>query len=585
MDLGIIGNCNYSALIDREANVSFMCWPRFDSDFVFSSLLDKERGGYFRIGPAGPAQSTQEYLVNSNILKTTFRTNSGSFEVLDFAPRYRRNDRYFKPVTLIRIVRILSGEPNICVAIKPIHDYGRSTMKAAVSSNHIRFDGGELTLRLYTNASLNIILEGRPFPAEETLYFALTCNNSIDAPLRETCEEHFIGTLAYWQRWIKHCVLPRKYQDQVIRSALTLKMHQFEDTGAVIAATTTSIPEADGTVRNWDYRYCWLRDAQMVVWALHTLSHFEELDEFIRFLKFITQNAADELQPVYGISGEKKLHELTLDHLAGYRGNPPVRIGNDAYRQIQHDVYGGLLVAISPHYLDVRFRQHDSSISTRLVHQLMDKIEKYLVAPDAGIWEYRAESRVHTYTLLQHWKGAVKAMEIGQAFGDDRLYNRARKVAQTADSLMRERTWHDQQTFFAQSTESDQADASLLMMVNLGFLTKDDLRALQHVESTSRVLKTKTEFLKRYIHKDDFGDTHNAFIICSFWLVEALARLGQKEKAEALMDKLIGIANHLGLYSEDYDPEKGELWGNFPQTYSHVGLIRAAFALSPPWFE
>lgn len=585
MELGVIGNCNYSALIDRNANVSFLCWPRFDSDFVFSSLLDRDRGGYFQIAPAGEFDSTQEYLVNTNILKTTFRSANGVFEVLDFAPRYQRNDRYFKPVTMIRIVRILSGTPSIRVAIKPIYDYGRSEMTPRVSSNHLRFDGADRIVRLYTNASLNIILEGRPFPAEETLYFALTYNSTLDISLREICESHFTGTLAYWQRWIKHCVLPRQYQEQVIRSALTLKMHQFEDTGAVIAATTTSVSEAAGTVRNWDYRFCWLRDAQMVVWALHTLSHFEELDEFIRFLKFITQNADEELQPVYGISGEKQLTEMTLEHLAGYRGNPPVRIGNDAFRQIQHDVYGGLLVAISPHYLDIRFRQYEGLVSTKLVYQLLEKIDRYLMAPDAGIWEYRGESRVHTYTLLQHWKGANKAMEIGKAFRDDTLYTRARMIAKTAASVIHDRAWSKQGNFFSQSPGSDEADASLLMLVNLGFLRLDDPRAVQHVDQICRVLQTKSGLLKRYIHRDDFGDTENAFIICSFWLVEALARLGRFEEAEAMMEKLCGISNHLGLYSEDYDPESGELWGNFPQTYSHVGLIRAAFALSPPWFE
>ncbi len=577
VDLALIGNCGYQALVDNQGAVVWLCWPRFDSSFVFGSLLDEDEGGRFSIRPATDFEVTSAYETHSNVLRTRFEAPDGAFELIDFAPRFFEHERSFKPRMLMRRVRVLRGAPRIVVECTPTADYGRCKPAAQVGSNHLQWTMDGDQVRLTTDAPVDYIASERSFILERDVDFCLTWGAPLEAPLRETCDRFLRRTRRYWDRWVKHCVLPTEFQEEVIRSALVLKLHQYEDTGAITAAATTSVPEHPGSGRNWDYRFCWIRDSAFTVGALRRLGQFEEMEGFITYLRNLVARASDGMmQPVYGIGGETQLDERVLTHLRGADGQGTVRVGNAAYAQVQHDVYGEMLAALAPAYLDTRFRQVPG---LPLIHQLADALTRLLEAPDVGLWEKRDAPRLHTFTVLLHWVGAKICLEIAQKHGDDALASNAADLVVRAAALI-ERAWRPDKGYFADAIDSDEADASLLMMVNLGYLDQDDPRASQHVDAIARTLRAGENLLFRYRHDDGLGDTVAAFTVCGFWHAEALARLGRNEEARAVFRGLLGHANDYGLLSEDVDPATGTQWGNFPQTYSHVGIINTAFALS-----
>lgn len=583
MELGIIGNCHFSALIDRYGDIGWLCWPNFDSEFIFCSLLDERKGGNFSISPPRKTQGNQKYIRNTNILKTTFENDQGKFAVVDFAPRYHQFSRYYKPNMIIRMVKPIEGKPQCKVSFAPIKEYGKSKCETVSGSNHIQVTGHEKPIRLTTNAPLTYIDQGIPFLIDKTYYFVLTYGMPLEADLQYTCEDFFEKTKNYWQTWVAHSHIPNKYQNEVIRSALVLKLHQFEDTGAIIAATTTSIPEAKNTERNWDYRYCWLRDAMFSLSALQRLTHFEELEHFINYLKNLVEQSKERdffLQPVYGIDGRSKLEEKKLIFLEGYKKTKPVRVGNQAHEHLQHDVYGEMVLAIAPLFYDSRFSVKKSALPYDLLKNMILQIEKYMEAKDSGLWEFRGISQLHTFTLLMHWAGANTGYHIFEKNDPYNLKEKTKNLEKIAREIIEKQCFDKDLNTYTQAAGKKDLDASLLMMINMGYLSPDDKRAKRLIEQIEKNLGHSSGLLHRYKAKDDFGDTENAFLICSFWLVEALAITGEKEKAEKLFEKLLSFSNHLGLYSEDLDPETNILWGNFPQTYSHVGLINAAFALS-----
>jgi GH15 family glucan-1,4-alpha-glucosidase len=580
--LALLGNCSYQALVDDRGRIQWLCWPRFDSSFVFGELLDRERGGEFSIAPAEESFTTeQRYVGHTNVVETRFTSESGSFDVIDFAPRFLQYERSFKPTMLVRCIKPRSGAPRVRVTCRPVYEYGRVEPSPYVASNHLQWLLPGTQLRLTTNASLTYVSEGRSFELDRDIYLVLTWGAPLEAPLVETCEAFLSRTLRYWTTWVKHCTLPERFQEEVIRSALTLKLHQFEDTGAISAATTTSLPEFPGAGRNWDYRYCWLRDSGFTLGALRRLGHFEEMEAFVSYLRNIAEETPTRLQPVYGISGERGIDEFTLDHLAGFEGNRPVRAGNDAYKQVQHDVYGEMLASIAPMFLDVRFFDDAQEHSTTLIHKLLEDIEVCLEAPDASLWEKRDEPKLHTFSVLMHWAGATAAHSVGERCGDELLAQRGRALAEAARAIIEERCWRPELGYYADSPDSNDADASLMMMINLGFIDPSHPHASSHVLSLARRLAADSYLLYRYRHDDGIGETHATFTVCGFWYAEALARLGQLDEAERVFRGLLSHANHVGLLSEDIDPKTGQMLGNFPQTYSHVGVINAAFAISP----
>src|SRR5215212_6718594 len=434
-DLGIIGNCSYLAYIDKTADIKWLCLPRFDSSFLFGSLLDEEKGGHFYIRPAEEYKSIQYYIPNTNILCTEFTCSDGKFRVFDCAPRMTIHERQFKPLMLVRKIELINGDPSIKVICDPRGDYGRIIPEPVTGSNHIRFLGLDKQVRITTDISLNYLLEGRPFVLDQNRYIVLTYGEPLEAPLRETAEDFLHQTIRYWQNWIKGCYVPNIYQDQIIRSALILKLHQYEDTGGIIASGTTSLPEYHDSTRNWDYRYCWFRDAYYTLRAFNQIGHFEELEKYFDFIQNIIHNSQDSLQPLYSITGKKDLHEIELD-LAGYMNNKPVRIGNKAYEQIQNDVYGQVLVGLLPLYIDKRLTFSKKSSYKRIVPWLLKQIERTRNIEDAGLWEFRNSKQIHTYTLLFHWAGAKAAYKIGMQFKDDVLMQQEERLSMEAANML-----------------------------------------------------------------------------------------------------------------------------------------------------
>jgi GH15 family glucan-1,4-alpha-glucosidase len=428
-------------------------------------------------------------------------------------------------------------------------------------------------------------MEQRPFELRDTRYLVLTYGQPLARPLRFTCEEFYDRTVNYWRTWVKHCNIPFEYQDEVIRSALALKLHIFEDTGAIIAATTTSIPESPYGNRTWDYRYCWLRDAYFVIHVLNQLGHFDEMEHFIEFLHNIaSQNAEFALQPVYGIGGERILTEFELPWLSGFAGVGPVRVGNAAYSHAQYDVYGEMVLAVTPLFFDNRLSRTDLQRAFANVVLLVDKAIAVFGLPDSGIWEFRSERQHYTFSKLLCWVAVDRGIKIARRLDKKDFAERWQAAERPMRHQLEKEAWCEEKGCYAQSFGGDAADASNLLIPVLGFHPAGDERLARMIAHYERALMSDG-YVFRYRNADDFGVPCHAFTICTFWMVDALAVTGRQAEARVLFEKVLSRVNHVGLLSEDVDPKTGELWGNFPQTYSHVGIINSAFRLSKSWQE
>ena len=573
--MGIVGNCSCLAYVDSAAAVRWLCLPRFDSSFVFGSLLDDRKGGEFSITPAGQFTSRQEYVKNTNVLQTEFTCPDGKFRVVDFAPRFQHFARSFRPLMLFRKIELLEGTPAIRVKCLPVGNYGESIPKQQIGSNHIRFHGPGLEARLTTDVSLSAIQEEKVFALDRTRYLAFTYGVPLEAPLQETAEDFLRKTTDYWQQWIKSSYMPDIYQAEIIRSALVLKLHQFEDTGGIIASGTTSLPEHNGSNRTWDYRYCWFRDAYYTLKAFHEIGHFDELEKYFEYTQNILLNESDRIQPLYSIGGNGDLPEIHLP-LGGYLGNQPVRIGNSACLQVQNDVYGQILVSLLPLYVDNRLVANRSG--SYLVMRLLDWIEKTMDEPDAGLWEFRNVKQVHSYTMLFHWAGCKAAGRIADVMQNRGMKDRALRLEKEAAAQV-ERCYSPEQGAYMQARDSLNLDASTLKMITMNYLDPGSEKARTHLSVLEKHLKTDQGLFYRYVHPDDFGKPQSTFLICAFWYADALAAVGRTDDAISTLDGILSFRNELGLFSEDIGLD-GSQWGNYPQTYSHVGLINAAFRIS-----
>jgi GH15 family glucan-1,4-alpha-glucosidase len=577
-NMGIVGNCSYLAYIDLHGNVKWMCLPRFDSSFVFGSLLDEEKGGHFFVRPASDQYtSKQYYIANTNVLCTEFTAADGKFAVIDCAPRMLRYDRQFRPLMLVRKIQLLQGEPAIRVSCRPKGDYGRMEPEVYTGSNHIRYMNFEQQVRLTTDVPLTYVQREQPFVLAQDHYLAFTYGEPLEASLKETSEEFIRKTIQYWQDWIKSSYIPGIYQDEIIRSALVLKLHQYEDTGGIIASGTTSLPEFHDSTRNWDYRFCWFRDTHYTLKAFNQIGHFEELEKYFDFIQNILRNADNYLQPLYSITGEQKLEEIIVD-LAGYLGNKPVRVGNKAYVQVQHDVYGQVLVSLLPLYTDKRLTFSKKNSYRVIVPWLLKQIERTLTMPDSGLWEFRNQVQVHTYTLLFHWAGARAAYKIASTFNDEELMQESLRVSMSAHKLIEE-SYDFERKVYPQAIGTHNLDASTLAMITMNYLDHNTDKAKDHIIALEKELLAEHGLFYRYKHYDDFGFPESTFLVCAFWYVDALACVGRVGDAQQILEQLMKFTNHLGIFSEDVT-EDGSQWGNFPQTYSHVGLINAAFRIA-----
>ena len=576
---GIIGNCAFIAHVNKNTDISWLCWPRFDSPFVFGSLLDKNKGGEFSILPQGEYSSTQYYIENTNVLRTEITADDGKYRITDFAPRFRLHERYFKPLMFIRKIEPLEGNPRVTIKCQPVCDYGKGRMRASRGSNHIDYLGCDENIRLSTNVSLTYIIDEKAFVLNETKYLIMTYGQDLEAPIVSTAENFLRETIGYWRLWIKHSTIAGFYQPLVIRSALVLKIHQYEDTGAIIAASTTSLPESPGSTRNWDYRYCWLRDSHYVLTSLNHIGHFEEMEKYFNYLSDISHNEDERYQPLYGVAGEREIIETTLDHLEGYKGEKPIRIGNQAYEHIQNDIYGQVLTSMLPLYTDHRFVFSERSDSVKWIESVLSKIERTIDEKDAGIWEFRNIANVHCYSNLFQWAGAHAALKMAKTIGNQDFEQRAQILIDKAAAHI-EACYDPERKVYTNAVGSPYLDASTLQLIMMNYLDPASDRAKDHLIALEKELKTEDGLFYRYLHADDFGKPKTTFLICAFWYVEALACVGRVDEAIKEFENIIKYCNHLLLFSEDVDAKTGSQWGNFPQAYSHVGLMNAAHRIA-----
>ncbi len=429
------------------------------------------------------------------------------------------------------------------------------------------------------------VLEENAFVLDRPMYFIL----GPDETIRESCADafhtHYRATRHYWQEWSRGLSIPFEWQEAVIRAAITLKLCTFEDTGAVVAALTTSIPEAANTERNWDYRFCWLRDSYFVVQALNRLGATQTMQKYLGYIMNIVAGTGDaELKPLYGISGRSLTAEQIVDSLSGYRGMGPVRRGNQAYEQVQNDVYGAVVLSATQYFFDSRLIKSGTEAEFRRLETLGEWARQKYDQPDAGLWEYRGRQRVHTFSSVMCWAACNRLGKIAGKLGEHERAAFWRNEAESIRNVILERAWDPRQKSFTESFGRPEMDASLLTLHDLGFLEADDARFISTVECIARHL-LRDMHMFRYDAADDFGEPENAFNICTFWYIDALASIGRHDEARDLFENMLSLRNSLGLLSEDIDTQTGALWGNFPQTYSMAGIINAAVRLSRSWEE
>ncbi len=585
LELGVVGNCSYGALIDARARMVWCCLPRFDGQPVFHALLDNDsEDGIYAVELENLARTEQSYVENTAILSTRlYGAHGDAVEITDFAPRFKQMGRTFRPMTHVRRVRPISGSPRVRIRLRPRFDWGATAPEITHGSNHIRYVSSGLTFRVTTNAPISYVLEETPFVLEQPVSLVLGPDETLAGGIDETSRDFEEKTTQYWRTWVRRLALPLDWQEAVIRAAITLKLCSFEETGAIIAAMTTSIPEAANSERNWDYRYCWLRDGFFVVRALNSLAEVGTMEDYLRYLHNIASSVdGGHLQPVFGIALEDKLVETEISTLAGYRAMGPVRAGNQAYEHFQHDVYGNVVLATAQAFFDKRLFRPANSEDFHRLESIGEQAYRLYDQPDAGMWELRTRARVHTTSSLMCWAACDRLANIATHF---RLEQRADHWRERADKIHQtiiERAWNAELNAFVESFDGDSLDAGLLLMTEVGFIDPSDPRFISTVESIEKRLR-RGNHLFRYAAADDFGEPQNAFNICTFWYIDALIRIGRKDEAREIFESMLAARNRLGLLSEDTDPITGELWGNFPQTYSLVGIINGAMRLSRRW--
>lgn len=586
---GLIGNCQVSALIDGAGSLDWLCMPRPDAEPVFGRILDLNQGGHFSLSLAetGEISTHQRYVENTNILVTEMKGSSGgAIRITDFCPRFEQFGRTFRPPMLIRIVEPLGAGAIVKAECRPIKGWSKDPLVPIQGNSHIRYEWNQNSLRLTTNMPLTYLTDGRGFHLKEKVYFVLTWGSGVEEDLSNVCERFLSQTRDYWRTWVKHCSIPSQFQNQVIRSALALKLHCYEDTGAILAATTTSMPEEFGGSRNWDYRYCWLRDAYFTLTAFHNLGHFEEMESFLKFLlSIVSQHEAslERLYPVYTLSRGLPLPETIHENWDGFKNSRPVRTNNQAAEHIQNDVYGEMILTLAPIYFDERFQHLRGEDYGRLLEYLAVNASKSIGQKDAGLWEFRNNLREHSFTNLMLWAGLERLSRIQRiGFLPDLKIDVAAECQRAEQAVM----VAAKQGILRSTADGMNADSALSHLCLLRFPDRGlSQKTLEQIRSKLSVKESAGIFFYRYLQEDDFGIPRSAFVACSFWVAQALARLGSSNDARRIIERALDASNHLGLFSEHFDPLTSQQLGNFPQTYSHVGLINAAFAVSPHWSD
>jgi GH15 family glucan-1,4-alpha-glucosidase len=586
LDLGVIGNCRTAALANTRGRLLWWCFPRFDSDPVFSRLLaGNEEKGFCDVVMEGAVAFEATYLRNTAIIQTIIRDGQGNaLSVTDFTPRFKRYERIFNPPQIFRRIEPLSGLPRVRLRVRPTFNYGGEPISRAIGSNHLRFAGGTDALRVTTDAPITYLAHETAFGLLKPVTLILGPDEPFEAAVDTASREFLERTRDYWLNWVRSLAVPLEYQTEVIRAAITLKLCNYEDTGAIIAAHTTSIPEAPGTERNWDYRYCWLRDAFFVIKALNRLGATQTMEDYIHYITNIAVDAERPLKPVYGIVPPDPLDEWIAPDLAGFGGQGPVRVGNQAAEQLQHDAYGSVILAASQMFIDERLpRMGDADLFRRL-EPLGRQALRFAMQPDAGPWEYRGRQHVHTHSATMCWVACDRLARIAARLG---LGDRAGHWRVEADKLRKEilsRAWNERRGVIAGALDGEDLDASVLLLPELGLIPANDERFIRSCRMIGKDL-SRNGFIMRYTAADDFGTPETSFLVCQFWYIDALSSLGQREEARALFADVLTRRNAFGILSEDIHPVTGQLWGNLPQTYTMAGIVNTARILSRSWQE
>lgn len=583
LNYGVIGNCKSGALVSQTGNIEWCCLPEFNSSSVFASILDKNKGGSFNIIPEEGTEITQKYVNRTNILRTRFRKGENIYDVFDFMPRYiNGNQQHYTPPDIIRYIQLVSGKPKLRVKYDPRLEFGVEQTFSELEENYIKSHtkkGLYDSLYLFTSFDRQKVLNGEELELLDDAYFLLSYNQKLYTQSIERAKLNFERTKVYWLDWSEKTRRYSMYNEEINRSALVLKLLSYDKSGAVLAALTTSLPESIGEVRNWDYRFCWIRDASMMIKEMTTLGHLNVAFRYLNFIIQLLPDKDEKIQIMYGINGEKKLTEHILSHFEGYENSAPVRIGNAAYKQKQNDIYGILMDVIYQH-----FKIYDVALSLSeelwtIVRSVLKIVEKNWEKPDRGIWELRNDQQHFTFSKVLCWTAVDRAVKIARLVKKETYVKEWSKLRDKIKADIIKKSWNEEIQSFTQYYGSTELDASVLLMESYGFLPATDERFVKTVLATKKYLM-HNGLMYRYKNKDDFGLPTSSFTICTFWMINSLFKIGHKDEAREMFAKLLSYSNHLGLYSEDIDFESKRLLGNFPQAYSHLALIETAINLS-----
>jgi GH15 family glucan-1,4-alpha-glucosidase len=583
LDYGIIGNCRSAALISKTGSVEWLCLPHFAAPSTFAKILDDKKGGFFSVKPVGDYETDQFYIPRTNILVTRFTCETGIFELHDFMPRYRNEHGvYYTPPDIVRYIKHISGSVNVVINFEPKLVYAMSNTAIEVEEEYIKAyttDGEYDSVYLYSSFDKKSIKEKLPVPIKQNEYLLLSYNQKL---LKQSTNRSYLKhqrTKVHWLNWSDKTTGFKKYEAEINRSALTLKLLNYQKSGAILAALTTSLPETIGEVRNWDYRFCWIRDASMVVKIMTQLGHERIAERYLNFIISLMPEKGQKMQIMYGIHGEKELTEIELDHLSGYEGSKPVRIGNAAYVQKQNDIYGILMDVMLQYFERFPSTLGNSEDLWTIVRNIVKVVDENWQEPDKGIWEIRSEGKHFTFSKVLCWVAIDRARKIAQLLKRDTYAVEWKKLEETIAADIHKNAWSEKKHTFTQSYGSNDLDAAVLLMESYGFIQADDQRYKKTVLAIQKELE-HDGLMYRYKNEDDFGEPQSAFTICSFWLINSLYKIGLKDEAKRKFDALLACSNHLGLFSEDLDFKTRRLLGNFPQAYSHLAVIETAITLS-----
>ncbi len=585
LNYGIIGNCTSGALVSETGCIDWLCLPEFNSPSVFASILDTQVGGKFDISPVTSFKVNQFYIKKTNILVTKFKCEDGIFEVLDFMPRYKHDKHtrgIYSPPDLIRYIKLVDGNPKFKVNYQPQLEYAAFDTKTVIKDKYIKSyttEGEYDSMYLYSDFDKEKILNGNEIVLEKDNFFLVSYHQKLLIQDTERAYLKLQRTKVYWLNWTSQNPSYTEFDDEIVRSALVLKLLSFDKSGAVLAALTTSLPESIGEVRNWDYRFCWIRDASMVVKIMKEIGHNSISRRYLNFIKNLMPDKDEKMQIMYGINGEKKLTELELGHLSGYENSAPVRVGNAAFMQKQNDIYGILLDVIYQH-----FSIHSTSLQFSeelwtIVRNVVRIVERNWHLPDKGIWEIRNEDKHFTFSKVLCWTAINRAMKIADLLNQTEYVEQWKPLQDEIKADIYKNAWSEKKKAFTQAYGVEDLDASVLLMESYGFIKAKDPKYI----STTLAIQEELEhngLLFRYKNSDDFGTPNSAFTICTFWLINSLFKIGKKKEAREKFKTLLSYSNHLGLFSEDIDFKSKRLLGNFPQAYSHLALIETAITIS-----